>query len=64
VHVNPGDAQLIDDPDVELVPDEEVSLGVVFVSRDGRVRLENTFSSRLKKARAEIVPKLNEMLFG
>jgi vacuolar-type H+-ATPase subunit E/Vma4 len=64
VHVNPGDAQLIDDPDVELVPDEEVSLGVVFVSRDGRVRLENTFSSRLKKARAEIVPRLNEMLFG
>ncbi len=64
VHLNPGDRDLIKEPDVELVPDKEVSLGVVFVSRDGRVRLENTFSSRLKKARVEIVPKLNEMLFG
>lgn len=64
VHLNPADLDLLKEAGVEFVGDEAISLGLVFVSRDGRVRLENTFSSRLKRARTAILPRLKEMLFG
>jgi vacuolar-type H+-ATPase subunit E/Vma4 len=64
VHINPSDTDLIKDPEVEFVPDDSVFLGVVFVSKDGRVRAENSFSSRLKKVRAGLIPELNRVLFG
>jgi V/A-type H+-transporting ATPase subunit E len=63
VLINPSDLGVIKDPEVEFVPDEAVSHGVVFVSRNGKLRAENCFSSRLKKGRAEIVPGLKKILF-
>jgi vacuolar-type H+-ATPase subunit E/Vma4 len=64
VHVNPADLDLIKDPEVEFVPDDSVSLGVVFISKDGRVRAENSFSSRLKKVGTGLIPELNRILFS
>jgi vacuolar-type H+-ATPase subunit E/Vma4 len=64
VHISPGDLDFIKDPDVEFVPDDKVSLGCVFVYKNGRVRAENTFSSRLKRARAGLIVELDRILFG
>lgn len=64
VHVNPVDGALIDKSSVLLKPDPAVRLGLVFVSADGRVRLENTFSTRLNKAKEDLVPLLNCILFS
>lgn len=62
VHINPADLDLIKDPEVEFVPDAQVSLGVVFVSGDARLRAENTLSARLNRARGGLVPQLNRIL--
>lgn len=64
VHVNPVDGALIDKSSVLLKPDPAVSLGLVFVSSDGRVRLENTFSTRLNKAKEDLVPLIDSILFS
>lgn len=63
VLVNPADIGLIE-TDFTLKPDERVSLGVVFTSEDGTVRFENTIAARLFRAKAVMVPAINEMLFG
>ncbi|MBI5562146.1 MAG: hypothetical protein HY894_04735 [Deltaproteobacteria bacterium] len=49
--------------DIELVPDPEVRLGVVFHSKDGRVRYENTIPSRIRKAREGLMPFIDKALF-
>lgn len=64
VHVNPVDGALIDKSSVLLKPDPAVSLGLVFVSSDGRVRLENTFSTRLNKAKEDLAPLIDSILFS
>ncbi len=44
--------------------DPSVSLGVVFASKDGRLRFENTIHSRIEKARSNLVMELNRIIFG
>lgn len=62
VLVNPADIGLLGSP-FTLKPDEGVSLGVVFTSIDAAVRFENTIAARLSRAKAVMVPAINEMLF-
>lgn len=64
VRVNPEDTGIITDAGVRAVGDPQVSLGAVFTSSDGRVRYENTIPSRVKKAKAGLVPFINALLFG
>ncbi|MBI5491703.1 MAG: hypothetical protein HY893_02095 [Deltaproteobacteria bacterium] len=63
VLVNPSDAGLIK-AGADLMPDAGVSLGVVFTSKDGRVRFDNTVRSRIQKARASLVTMINGMITG
>lgn len=62
VLVNPADIDLLQNP-FTLKADETVSLGVVFTSTDDTVRFENTIAARLFRAKAVMVPAINEMLF-
>ncbi|GMR04603.1 MAG: hypothetical protein BMS9Abin23_0503 [Thermodesulfobacteriota bacterium] len=64
VFVNPADVDIIEDQPVEIRPDADVSLGVVFASADGRIRFENTVETRIKRARPEIVMDLDKLLFS
>lgn len=63
VFVNPADVGLIE-TSYEVRPDSRVSLGVVFASSDGTVRFENSVPGRLSRAKAVMVPAMNELLFG
>lgn len=63
VLVNPAETGLLETA-FTLKPDEGVRAGVVFMSIDGTVRFENTIPARLFRAKAVMVPALNEMLFG
>ena len=66
VHVNPADktlvASLVKDGE-EVVADETVSIGVVFVSPDGTVRAENSFAARLEKLRDLLRKEVDRRLF-
>ncbi len=64
VVVNPDDTGLIDDRDVDIRPDTSVSLGVIFTSEDGRIRLINTIPSRLERIKPHLVSMLDEVLWG
>lgn len=63
VLVNPADAGLITAEGVEVKTDKDVRLGVVFVSKDGKTRYENTVDSRLKKALKTLEPEIDRLLF-
>lgn len=63
VLVNPADIGLIKTA-FTIKADEGVALGAVFTSNDGAVRFENTIAARLFRAKAVMVPAINEMLFG
>jgi vacuolar-type H+-ATPase subunit E/Vma4 len=62
VLVNPADIGLLETA-FTLKADEGVALGAVFTSADGTVRFENTIAARLFRAKAVMVPAINEMLF-
>lgn len=62
VFVNPADAGLIE-TSYTIKGGESVKLGVVFASEDGTVRFENSIPGRLSRAKAVMVPAMNEMLF-
>ena len=67
VRVNPSDVALVKalvTNGAVVVADETVSAGVVFMSADGRVKSENTFSTRLLKARDLVVREVDGCLFG
>lgn len=63
VLISESDAGLIKDQ-ADFRFDASVSLGVVFVSFDARLRFENTIQSRMAKARTELIPVINKVLFG
>lgn len=63
VRVNPADVKLIRADGAIVEPDESIAAGVVFTSADGRVRFENTVSSRIERAKKDMIPAINEMLF-
>lgn len=62
--VNPQDLPLPGRAGTAVRPDDTVSLGVVFVSSDGRVRFENTVTSRMDRLRKTAVLKIYRTLFG
>ncbi|CAG1065467.1 V/A-type H+/Na+-transporting ATPase subunit E [uncultured bacterium] len=62
VFVNPADVGLFESS-YTIKGDEGVKLGVVFASGDGTVRFENSIPGRLSRAKAVMVPAMNEMLF-
>ena len=64
VLLNPEDMELVKDPEAEFRADEGVFLGVVFVSKDGRLRYENTVSSRIWKGRDILLPMVDGILTG
>ena len=63
VHVNPADVDIIKGRGLEVVPNEAVTLGVVFVSTDGRHSFENTAASRAERLRDAVTVELNRILF-
>ena len=63
VRVNPADVGIIRADGAAVKPDESIAAGVVFESADGRVRFENTVSSRIERAKKNMIPAINEMLF-
>lgn len=64
VLVNSADMGLVKDTEAEFKADDGVSLGVVFVSKDGRLRYENTVSSRIWKGRDILLPMVDGILTG
>ena len=62
-HVNPADIDILKGRGLEVVPDDDVTLGVVFVSADGRYRFENTAASRAERLRETVTIELNRILF-
>ena len=64
VLINPADMGLVKDTEAEFKADDGVSLGVVFVSKDGRLRYENTVSSRIWKGRDALLPMVDGILTG
>lgn len=64
VRVNPADVELVDDERARVEPDEHVSLGVVVIAGDGRVRSENTLRSRLERGRKTLLPMVDKILLG
>lgn len=64
VHINPGDAGLLKDPEAVFSPDPDVKLGVLFTSGDGRVRYENTIPARIKKYRSQLAADIDRIVFG
>lgn len=64
VRVNPSDVKIIQANGAAVKPDESIAAGVVFTSADNRIRFENTIPSRIERARRNIIPAINEMLFG
>ena len=61
VRVNPSDLKLL--KGVKTTPGSTVSLGVEFVSVDGRIRHENTTAVRLERARGGLTVLLSALLF-
>lgn len=63
VAANPADVEVIAASGAPLKVDPTVKLGLVFISADGRVRLENTFLARMNKAKEDLVPLVDRILF-
>jgi vacuolar-type H+-ATPase subunit E/Vma4 len=49
--------------DVEIKTDRDMKEGVILVSRDNKFRLINTLKSRMERARTDLLPLLNKVLF-
>src|SRR3990172_2466941 len=47
----------------EIQAGEDMREGVILVSRDNRFRMVNTLKSRMERAKADILPVLNKILF-
>jgi len=49
--------------DAEIKADRDMKEGVILISKDNRFRLINTLKSRMERAKADILPSLNRILF-
>ena len=67
VYVSEEDLPLLKNTDIssefEIQAGEDISEGVILVSRDNRFRMVNTLKSRMEMAKADILPILNKILF-
>ncbi|MBI5643069.1 MAG: hypothetical protein HY954_06310 [Deltaproteobacteria bacterium] len=64
VHISPSDLSAVKDDWALFSPDGGVSLGVVFTSKDGRIRYGNTIESRLRRAERTLTAAVDKILFG
>lgn len=64
IHVNPSDVEHLRAKDVEITPDEGVSGGVEFRSKDKRLRFSNTLATRLERVRGMLAGELDRLLFS
>lgn len=62
--VNPLDVGLIKADGIELKGDDGIGFGVVFISKDGKTRFENTISGRMKRAAKALEVELDRILFN
>lgn len=62
--VDPGYTGRVNIPGLEVEADGSVGLGAVIISSDGRLVCENTVASRLEKAKNELMPVVDKLLFG
>jgi vacuolar-type H+-ATPase subunit E/Vma4 len=60
VRVNPGDAALAGKyfPGAEIVPDRNITGGMDVSTKDGSIRVINTFEKRLERAWSDMLPLL------
>ena len=67
VYVSEEDLSLLKNTDIsrefEIQAGEDIREGVILVSRDNRFRMVNTLKSRMERAKADMLPILNEILF-
>lgn len=64
VRINPSDTGKIDAKGAVLVPDQSVSLGLVFTSADGKVRKELTIPAIVRKTGKTLETEVDKVLFG
>ena len=67
VYVSEKDLSLLKNTDIssefKIQQDKDIREGVILVSRDNRFRMVNTLKSRMERAKADILPVLNKILF-
>lgn len=67
VYISEDDLHLLRDTAVsqriEIKAGKEVAEGVIVASRDDRFKLINTLKSRMERAKMDLLPLLNQMLF-
>lgn len=66
VRVNPGDIALAGKyfPGAEIVPDRNITGGMDASTKDGSIRVINTFEKRLERAWSEMLPLLIKDVYG
>lgn len=62
--VNPLDVGLIKADGIELKGDDGIGFGVVFISKDGKTRFENSISGRMKRAAKALEVEVDRILFN
>lgn len=67
VYVSEDDLSALKNEDIssefKIQADKNIKEGVILVSTDNRFRLINTLKSRMERAKADMLPILNEVLF-
>jgi len=66
VRVNPGDIALAEKyfPGAEIVPDLNITGGMDVSTKDGSIRVINTFEKRLERAWSDMLPLLIRDVYG
>lgn len=66
VKVNPEDEKMAKEyfSNAEIISDKNISGGLEVMTKDGKIRISNTFEKRLEKAWMEILPKLMRDIYG
>ena len=67
VYVSEDDLSLLKNTDIsgefEIQAGKDMREGVILVSRDNKFRMINTLKSRMERAKADMLPVLNKVLF-
>lgn len=67
VYVSEEDLSLLKNTDIsgefKIQADKDIKEGVILVSKDNRFRMVNTLKSRMERAKADMLPILNKVLF-
>lgn len=67
VYVSEDDLSLLKNTDIsgefEIQAGKDIREGVILVSRDNKFRMVNTLKSRMERAKADLLPVLNKVLY-